>query len=193
MDRYAGSSSEERALEIQEELQAYVSEFPWHYALGEGLLLWGPPGTGKTGLICAVMNLIYEFEKSDGTAYTGRYYTLEGLRRLNISEIKLSQALGTSNEAYEEWKDRRDRISKLRNKVDVLAIDDVGKEHHTASGFAEDDFEYVLRRRFDLALPTLMTSNVNPVSWDAVYHPSISSFLNDCCAYVIEVNTEPLR
>jgi DNA replication protein DnaC len=189
VELHSDNAADNRAAEkIGELLTSYVADFDEHYENGTGLLLFGPPGTGKTGLVCAVLTAIDE-------KYRRAFYTLEQLHRASLRKFELHDAwkrIG-DGDAYAEWKTISETLLALRNEIEVLVIDDVGKEHAGNTGFAQADFEFTLRYRFDQALPTIMTSNIHPNDWSGHYHSSMSSFLHDACAYVVEVPTSDLR
>jgi DNA replication protein DnaC len=60
----------------------------------------------------------------------------------------------------------------------LLGLDDVGKEHKTASGFAQDEFDQLLRNRHDRGRPTVITTNGDVEKWD-IYHESMPAFVKD--------------
>ena len=63
--------------------------------------------------------------------------------------------------------------------VKLLILDDLGKEYRTASGWAENQFDALLRTRFNYGLPTIITTNVPIESWGEVYGESMYSFLHE--------------
>lgn len=105
---------------------------------GKGLYLHGSFGSGKTYLICAMLN---ELAKK-GVSITIVYYP-ELLRSLK--------------EAFSS--DFSNRIDKLK-KCDILFLDDVGAE--AVTNWSRDEIlGTILQYRMDSSLPTFFTSNLN--------------------------------
>jgi DNA replication protein DnaC len=75
------------------------------------------------------------------------------------------------------------------NNVQVLILDDIGKEHRTATGWAENQFDAVLRARFNAGLPTIVTTNVPLKDWGSVYGEAMGSFAHE--AFIPLVITAP--
>ena len=99
-------------------------------------------------------------------------------------------AMFADAEAYERWRKIQKLLNRLRNEYDFLLIDDVGKEYRTSSNFAENEFDYLLRHRYDRGLPTLMTSNVPLDQWVETYGEAMHSFVHEC-VYLIDMNGLP--
>jgi len=75
------------------------------------------------------------------------------------------------------------------NSIDLFILDDLGKEYRTASGWAENTFDALLRSRFNAGLPTIVTTNTPIRKWGAVYGEPMGSFAYE--AFIpIEVKSE---
>lgn len=144
--------------------------------LGRGLLFLGIPGTGKTVLASIVLQHILR------QGLKGFFTTLPAYLSLITDQMKISKIFeygeGTQD-LYTEWMDKRQLVLDLRNKMPFLVLDDVGKEHLTASKFAQDEFDFLLRRRFDCALPTIITTNERVANWGPRYGEAMGSFINE--------------
>jgi DNA replication protein DnaC len=73
--------------------------------------------------------------------------------------------------------------------VRVLMIDDVGKEHVSGSGWQRTILHHVLRTRFNNGLPTIVTTNNELSTWDALYGDSTESFAREAFSYLILKST----
>lgn len=148
---------------------------------GVGLLLLGPPGTGKTTIasICGQALL-----RAGCSVF---YVTFAGYVRYQLRMIELRSAWERYEDAdaYHDWDVLQERCQQIRNRYEFVIIDDVGKEHTTSTRFAEDENDYLLRHRFDLALPSIVTSNLAPPLWAGKYSDSMASFINEAFVPVL--------
>ena len=63
-----------------------------------------------------------------------------------------------------------------KDNVQIFILDDLGKEYRTASGWAENQFDALLRSRFNSGLPTIVTTNTPLQKWGTVYGEPMGSF-----------------
>jgi len=118
-------------------VQAFLREYP---RSKKGLCLWGPPGTGKTHLLCAALqSLTLE------SGISARYVEISFL----YSEIR--EAFGRNVSALTA-------LAPLVD-VDVLAIDEIGKGK--ASDFEKETLEELIARRYNADRTTLCATNFN--------------------------------
>lgn len=148
------------------------------------VLLVGRPGSGKTLLACA-----YALYLTAEPAFI----SIAKYQHLLMETMTLRRAWETmkDQEAYDRWSLLSDGLEWLRFQP-VLVIDDIGKEHTTATRFIEDEIDYLLRERYDRALTTILTSNLPIRQWASVYSPSMESFLLEAFD-IIEMKAQDVR
>lgn len=164
-----------------EKVAAYVDHLEEHREAGRGLLLLGDPGRGKTTLACVTG--LHAFERKFSSYYT----TIADYRSLLLEEQSLSSAVRLAKadeELMDEWLRKRAIIDRIKHHVVFLIVDDMGKEHSTTTRFIEDEIDQLLRSRFDLGLPTIITTNVRKAHWAEHYSESMASFIHEACVMV---------
>ena len=154
---------------------------------GLGLMLYGLPGRGKTTMGNVILQEILRSAKPEllgmepGKTVSRPCYfiTYNGLLELKGSimddhdgddELLYNGILG---EAYDD-----------AYNVRVLVLDDVGKEHASASGWQKNMLHHVLRTRFNNGLPTIVTTNIKIDDWEAHYGSATQSFVNESFIYI---------
>lgn len=130
-ENYVASSPTQRA--VLKSCHDYAAAFP---KVGN-LLLCGKPGTGKNHLATAILKTVL-------------------LRGKTGLSVKASQFLD------EYWgKDFRDRDAWLRRLagVDLLLVDEIGRSSNAKA--AQDAFFRLFDLRYEAALPSIVTTNLN--------------------------------
>jgi len=117
----------------------FVDEFVPGAAGQRALLFCGPPGTGKTHLLAAMLR-----ELAAGKGVRGRYEEFF----LLLSDIRDGFSRGLSSR---EW------LTPLR-QVDVLAIDEIGKGGKNRE-FEQGVLDEVISVRYNAGRPTLLATN----------------------------------
>lgn len=137
---------------------------------GQGLLLIGKPGHGKTTLASVIVqDLIINTPPE----------ILQG--RVHFSDYP--KLLRNQQRAWKEDSGIQEFIDSLFGEAEVntsvFVLDDLGKEHRTSSGWAENTFDALLRARFNAGLPTIVTTNVPLKQWGEVYGEPMESFAHE--------------
>lgn len=153
------------------------------------VVLQGIPGVGKTMLASALLNEYHaEYKvKKDlpeeiktillQEKCTVYFIQLAELINLHIRRIRLSQDMDRGIRDPSEYLDLDGLLEGLKNRVKVLVIDDVGKEHHTVSNYAKDEFDLLVRTRHNGGLTTVYTTNLPLRRWGDEYSESMQSII----------------
>lgn len=154
---------------------------------GKGLLLVGKPGQGKTAL---ALTIIQEMMRT---------FSLEAF---GVAEGKVlvkpcyfttfSDIVALKGSLINEHRDEDERLflgmhgdcADDAYNIRVLVIDDVGKEHTSASGWQSTLLHDILRTRFNNGLPTIITTNLPVKSWGAEYGEATGSFIHEAFATI---------
>lgn len=126
--------------EHREAVGHYMQSISANVRKGWGLHLWGPNDTGKTALACLVLM------EARRWGFSGLFVRSPKLRQVIINSQKFDDS--------HNWLQRAER-------VDVLVIDDLGKEYRGDSSFAERMIEGLIRERQGSNKVTLLTTNLS--------------------------------
>lgn len=174
---------------------------------GVGLLFDGSPGLGKTThAVVTVMELIRrlptdEAELRDIFGYTQDtlgvqsrpIYYMQYVEFLSRKKAMIDADPETKAKLHLEMEGLHGRLPTAQDhlNVRVLVLDDLGKEYKGA-GFNDASFDEILRSRYDKALPTIITTNVDRELWTAKYGAAMGSFAYEAFKR-IEITGEDMR
>jgi DNA replication protein DnaC len=139
---------------------------------GQGLLLMGEPGRGKTTHAIAAANSISD------KGWAAKYITVANWHEMALTSMRINDpeeailwtdALGS----YEMWAG-----------WPLLVMDDLGKEHATASNYARDNLDRLSRNRYDSGAPSIYTTNLSLEEIGTKYGPSMGSFVKEAFTIV---------
>lgn len=136
---------------------------------GQGLLFAGPPNTGKTTMACAVL---CELRRRWGVSVYYTRFPAHVDRKISL----LKAGADANPEELSRWTYSVERAEW----ADVVLLDDVGQEHTTNSGYAEDTLAEMLRQRYDEGRCTLLTTNLGGSEWAQRYSKPLRSFMDRC-------------
>jgi len=125
--------------DVRKDVGSYCRRLDEHLDRGDGLLLWGKNGVGKTSV--AVL-IALEVRRRGASVF---FVTAEGLRHAVLNK--------------ESFDDEWSIIDRARS-VDFLVLDDLGKEHPGETGFTEKLFENLVRERTASRRTTIVTTNI---------------------------------
>ena len=163
--RFWGTSVERLPESVKEKVFSYCRTMDDMLDEGVGYLFWGPNGVGKTS---AAIFIAMEARRRGAPVL---FVTAESLR-----EAALENA---------PFKDDVLLIDRARS-VDVLVIDDLGKEHSGSTGWAERLFENLFRERSASRKTTFVTTNASLSKLSERYKPSMLEVMKETC-YPVQV------
>jgi DNA replication protein DnaC len=124
------------------QLARYMRSLREEVRAGKGLFITHPRnGTGKTGIAC----LIGKRALKEG--FTVYYVMCEPYKKAVVT-----------NQMFDEYQ----LVEERARSVDVLILDDFGKEFKGASGWIESELENLVRERTQNGRASILTSNVLP-------------------------------
>jgi DNA replication protein DnaC len=154
--------------------QAYIKDLDGFLDRGEGILFWGPNGTGKT---CAAVVIAKEARRLGASVL---FITAESLRQASLDKEKFDGDLLVTDRAMQ---------------VDLLVLDELGKEHsdkRSGSGWSERLIENLLRVRASNCKSTVITTNANRGDMEGRYSTSMMEVLKETC-FPVQMEGESLR
>lgn len=155
-----------------------------------GLVLQGIPGVGKTMLASALLNEYHEGYTANKNDIPDQAMLVLLQQKCSVYFIQLAEYLQMQIRSFrlqsdvdkgfrqpEEYLDLDRLLQDLKTRVKVLVIDDVGKEHHTSTHFAQDEFDLLMRTRHNNGLTTVYTTNLPVRQWGGEYSESMRSII----------------
>lgn len=135
----------------------YLDSLPDRLRDGDGVLFYGPNGSGKTFTASHIAIGGYRL------GYSVRFLSAPDLLDL------LSPGSGLSDSVMDTCRD-----------VDLLIIDDLGKEYRGKAGYFETKLDNILRSRCFAKLPTVITSNLTGEKFETIYQRTVADLLKEC-------------
>ncbi|MBE2211196.1 MAG: ATP-binding protein [Xanthomonadaceae bacterium] len=146
-------------------VEGYTADLKARYDAGDGLLLIGPPGLGKTLALASVINAACDWR--GGCAYA----VWPDL----LAELKAGFS-GPKDD------DRRQAIERLRD-VPFLALDELGVRG--MSDFDHGELFALVDYRYRETLPTLVAANATPANFPTMVGERVSDRLKETCAQIV--------
>lgn len=144
-------------------VQQYIDEIDKYYQEGQGLVLYGAPGTGKTHLAVAV--LIAALHRG----YTGVFQNALELMYL-------------INATYQDTEHTEKDVFDGLRSTDFLVLDDVGKGKWSET--VEGRIYTLINARYSEMLPTIVTTNLSVQGLRDFAGQAVFDRLRDCCLFV---------
>jgi DNA replication protein DnaC len=160
---------------------------------GQGLLLYGKPGHGKTTLAISIIQEmittlpVSSFAPSKNMPLVRPCYFSTFNQVLDLKSSMMDGATDAEETLYYGM------LGECENdayNIRVLVIDDLGKEHAGLTGWQKNMFHHVLRTRVNNGLPTIVTTNIPLEGWAALYGDSTASYAVEAFGYMPIISTE---
>jgi len=152
-------------LDYKRKIKKYIDNLVGMMEQGIGLYLWSTEnGSGKTSIAALIAKEALRYGK---TVFFEESSRLKGML--------------INKEQFEEGTSIEERMMM----VDVLILDDIGKEYRTSSGYAENVIETLVRARVQKVKTTILTGNVHPKDMQKIYSEDFSALLKES---VVPVN-----
>lgn len=138
---------------------AYMRDIVRRLQDGDGLLMWGANGTGKT---CAAVVVAKEARRHGASVF---FIHAADLKRAAVETVPF---------------DAESSIIDRARAVDLLVVDDLGKEVvPSGSGYHERFVEALFRARMADRRASVITTNVAPKDLADLYKPSLVEVLRE--------------
>lgn len=135
---------------------------------GQGLFITGSPGVGKTRMAVSAARHV------SGLGWTAKfiraqdYYSL-GIQAMHTRDPDERELLQGGFDCYAAgWDGWR-----------LMVLDDLGREHITATGWTERVIENLIRARYSAAAPTIITTNLTDTQIEKRYGTAFLDYVTE--------------
>lgn len=172
-----------------EAIQEYKTDVLRHLSDGQGVMLYGPPGRGKTLLGLLICDEVLDASSTSLAAREAlSVFTIQAymnLFRQSMDALNITQKGHGSDDITNQYVRAERTIMRTLTTTKFVFIDDIGKEHTTATGYAEHQIERLIRARGNRGLPTILTSNAEgPTGLAKMYDQSLASYITQVCQMI---------
>ena len=137
------TTDDRKNISLTEKVRSYINNFDKYYANGQGLILCGNVGVGKTYAAAIIINEILKKKNLKTDQLYKCYITkLETIKRSIL------------NKNYSD-----DQVFGVLNNQDLLVIDDFGTQNDT--NFVLELMQNIIDARYNNCKPIIITTNVD--------------------------------
>lgn len=156
---------------VVDQVMNYALQAARNIAQGRNLVLWSKsPGTGKSLLLY----LLSKFLMANG---------------FQVHSSQFNEVIDLFTSSWRD-KDEREQWTRRVRNVDVLAIDDWGKEHKGRIEMVESMVDQIVRSRVSDAAPTIFTTNLTPQEIQEGYGVYAMSLLTEAADFIEVTGTD---
>lgn len=150
---------------VIDQVMGYALQAARNIASGRNLILWSKsPGTGKTLLA----TLLAKFLMANGW-------------QAHVSQF--NDIIDLFTQSWRD-KDEKDQWNRRVRNVDVLVMDDLGKEHKGRIEMVESMVDQIIRARVSDAAPVIITTNLTPDEIQQGYGAYSMSLLTEAADFI---------
>lgn len=158
----------QNSTETMKKVKAYSDNFQQHYLNGRGLYLYGQQGRGKSMLeALASRDIAFQINPDNG-------------KQFKVAFIIFEELVQMSHDARVNYNIKM-KMNKIIAQPDLLIIDNLGSEtgQKSESGHVPRFLEFILRKRNNDCLPTIISSNYTPEQLKVEYTDTIHQFVEE--------------
>lgn len=156
------------ASESMKKVKAYADNFKEHYFNGRGLYLYGQQGRGKSMLeALAAKDIAHQINPDND-------------KHFKVAFIIFEELIQMSHEARVNY-ETKVKMNRIIAQPELLIIDNLGSEtgQKSESGHVPRFLEFILRKRNNDCLPTIISSNYTPEQLKVEYTDTIHQFIEE--------------